>query len=213
MNIVMRRSDIRFYAILALVVITIVIIYKSSRPRVHDFREKARAQLQLSSGVVQPSNCPAEDKSTEYGKSVSVIVSTQAGEEAVITQTVNSIIAHTDPKILQEIIIAVDAKVSEDHLVLLQKEFSGYEVLVKILQGHSDMRIKNKLVMGHMATGDVIMFIDDSVVVTANYMAPLLGVLHDHPEVNTDHQSPGGLLSCLLKWNCGLVDYLPVTSY
>ena len=75
------------------------------------------------------------------------------------------------------------------------------------------MRIKNKLVMGHMATGDVIMFIDDSVVVTANYMAPLLGVLHDHPEVNTDHQSPGGLLSGLLKWYCGVVDYPPVTSY
>lgn len=181
----MRRGDIRTYAVLAVIVLTVIIIYKFSRPEKVDYRLSASGKLQLSSSVSKPSSCVKEDKSMVSGKTVSVVISTQANEEAVITQTVNSIIAHSDPNVLLEIIIAVDSKVSDDHLTLLNHEFEEYKDLVTIMQGKSDIRIKNKLVMGHTAKGDIIFFIDDSVVVTANYLSPLIEVLQEHPEVST----------------------------
>lgn len=180
----MRRTDIRFYAILAVVVITVIIVVKYSRPHTQDFRALAHAKLQLSTSNLQPVGCEKEDDSHLYEKTLSVVISTKAEEEAVITQTVNSILAHTNPQVLNEIIIATDTKVTEDKLVLLKKEFAEYHPLIKILNGQSDNRLKNKLVVGHVATGDVVMYVDDTVVVTANYLSPLLATLQGQAEVS-----------------------------
>lgn len=189
-----RRADCRFYITVTVLVLIVLVVWQLFKPlKVYDFSQVALNKLQLTSGS-KPSSCGNAGFDTASSVRVSVVVSTQASEDAVITQTVNSILAHTDPALLEQIIIATDKRITEERRQLIIKEFAEYEPLVTIVNGNSEERLSNKLVTGHIARGDVVVFIDDTVVVTDGYLPPLLSVLRDHPEVGYGHY----YTSCIL---------------
>lgn len=176
------RKDAKFYVVAIILVALIYLAIKGTSSK-HDFRKAAKSKLQLTSEQkAPPSSCDHHELTAEDVK-VSIVVSTKANEDAVITQTVNSVLAHTDPSLLLEVLIAVDKMVTKDRLQLLTQEFAEYSPLVTIMHGQTGDRLKNKFVVGHSAKGNVIVFIDDTVVVTENYLNPLLETLKDHPEV------------------------------
>lgn len=177
-----RRTDKRFYGVVFGLVVVVFIGWRLSRPKAYDFRELAQSKLQLASGSKSDS-CNNAEFHWKPSMKVSVVVSTQAKEEAVISQTISSILAHTEPFLLQEILIATDKHIGEDKTQLLIREFSAYEPIVRIANGNGEERLTNKLVIGHLAKGDIVVFVDDTVVVTPNYLSPLLAALQDHPEV------------------------------
>lgn len=181
----MRRGDTKFYAAVVIVVVIIVIVLRSNK-QTNDFRAIAHDKLQLVSRSA-PSSCGSGNVGivTATTKRISVIVSTQAKEDAVITQTVNSILAHTNPVLLEEVIVVTDKHVTKDKKKLIVKEFSSYHPLVLVVDGESQERITNKFVTGHIAKGEIVVFIDDTVVVTSGYLLPLLEALQDHQEVTT----------------------------
>lgn len=179
------KANARFYAVLGLLLV-IVVMWRWSTSNYYDFSMIAKGRVQLASGL-RSESCKEipDDVAAAAAVRLSVIVSTEASEEAVITQTINSIIAYTDPSLLEEVIIATDKSMTEEHRQLLLNEFAHYRPIIHIADGHAENRLKNKLVVGHLARGNIVVFIDDTVVVSDGYLLPLIGVLKQHPEVST----------------------------
>ena len=180
----LRRVDARFYAVIAVLLFIVLLMWGTSGPpKTQDFRIAAKDKLQLASGSRSDSCRNADAELKVPTARVSFVVTTQTKEEAVVTQTINSILAHTDPKFIEEIILVTEKTIIKEKLELLKTEFLDYESVVKIVHGHSTHRLANKLVVGHLAEGDIVVFIDDTVVVTDGYLQPLLAALDGHPEV------------------------------
>lgn len=178
----MRRGDFRCYVAVAVVMLILFVIYKKGPVTItskHDFQTLASTKLQLPTQL-KPSSCKGD---VLLKKRVSVIVSSQAKEGGVLAECVNSIVAYTDHMLLDEIIISIDSQITKKNQDLLTQQFAAYHSLVSVTQGPTEHRIKNKLLAGHMAKGDVVVFIDDNVVVSSDYLNPLLEALQDQPQV------------------------------
>lgn len=172
----------------------VLLIYLATRlfrgPAVADFRKLAKSNIQIVVNKDED-NCQADDElevvrlSKLY--SVSVIISAHPLEDSVISQTVYSVIAHSDPRLLKEVIISDHGRLKDDHMTLLRHEFSEYESLIKLMSSPSDKRLKNKLLVGHAAAGNVVLYMDDTVVASDGFLVPLLQALEKHPEVISMH--------------------------
>lgn len=156
-------------------------------------RPTSRYQLLARKELVEfddnmPSGCDEfpYDKTNSF--SVSVIVSVDSVASPILTRTISSIISHTDPRLLQEIIITSNRNVSHAEMIRGQAHFSQYGSLVTYTAGSSQSKLSNKLSVGRRRTrGTVVVCVDDTAVVSEDYLTPLLQGLSSKPRVLNMH--------------------------
>lgn len=181
----MRRTDYRFMGVVALLIIIIYLVTMKKKTVV-DLRPVAKDRLNIVTNT-KPTSCPAESEAQviklaeEY--SVSVVIFVHSLSESVISQTVYSVISHSDPRLLKEIIIANHGELEQSKFQMIQAEFKDYDPLIKVMSSGSKTEARNKLHVGLVAEGDVVVFLDDNVVVSDGFLVPLLEAIDRKSQV------------------------------
>lgn len=178
----MRRSDARCLQILVLsaLILSLYLIAHRGFPRpTQDFGEIARKLLQYE----YKANRLACGSSTAKS-SLTVIVQANLNEQSMLTQTVASVLASTDAYTIEKVYILIDHTVNEEHRTLILKNMDGFGSTVDIVELGTKHSLRSTLeIAAEKATGDTVLMLTDGVILSPNYLPPLIQKLKEYPEV------------------------------
>lgn len=143
---------------------------------------------QVQNLVVFKDNKPSSCTDSDTTSTVSVIISADSSSvsHSCLTRAVYNVIGNTESSLLEEVIITSAARDLPARLKdVISSITQKYSSLVKYADRLSfDNKLTNKfLVAQAVAKGSVLVFLDETVLVSAGYLTPLLHALSVHPQV------------------------------
>jgi len=188
----MRRSDIRCCRIIIISasILTLYLVAHGGFPRPHAvevFNDTAK-DLLLNDYLVK--NMPGCDNVIPDVYLTVIVRANLAEDISTLTQTVASIMTHTNPHILDRIYVLIDETVGAAHVNVLYDQLAVFKSIVKVIELNTVHSLRRILEIGAKnSKGNVVLFLTDEVILAPGYLNALAKLLHDHPKVSRSYHS------------------------
>lgn len=116
---------------------------------------------------------------------VSAVIYARLDKDSIVTQTVASLIAHTPPALLHEIIVVTAANAGAERVDALNYDLGAYGDIVKVATSDTlpaDNSLRSRLLVAHLAGAPLVALFEDSVLVHRGWLRPLAAELRRHPD-------------------------------